>query len=100
MPTGSQYLRKNFPIGVPGPTRVSISFYSLVSMRSLLRGRAITRLGNSNHIETRHGPRPEEPCAARRLEGRPQARPTRVCILRDGATRLLKMRSAVGKLTA
>src|ERR1700675_4482288 len=36
IPTGNQYLRKNAPIGVPGPTRVSISFSSLVSMRSLL----------------------------------------------------------------
>src|SRR5262249_45330570 len=38
IPTGNQYLRKNSPIGVPLPTRVSISFCSLVSMRSLLVG--------------------------------------------------------------
>src|ERR1700680_3454216 len=38
IPTGNQYLRKNSPIGEPLPTRVSISFSSLVSMRSLLRG--------------------------------------------------------------
>src|SRR5580704_3910058 len=36
MPTGNQYFRKNVPIGVPLPTRVSISFSSLVSMRGLL----------------------------------------------------------------
>src|SRR5262245_5368512 len=35
-PTGSQYLRKVSPAGVPGPTRVSVSF-SLASMSFPLR---------------------------------------------------------------
>src|SRR5262249_44646145 len=48
IPTGSQYLRKNAPIGVPLPTRVSISFSSLVSMRSLL-GPACCRLWSGSY---------------------------------------------------
>src|SRR5580700_3700425 len=34
----------------------------------------VQRSRTSNHIAVIHQPRPEEPCAARRLEGRPQAR--------------------------
>src|SRR5215472_346153 len=49
MPTGNQYLRKNSPIGVPLPTRVSISFSSLVSIRSLLGAPAAEGLDDGHY---------------------------------------------------
>ena len=47
----------------------------------------VQRSRNSNDIAIMHQPRPEEPCAARRLEGRQQARSVLVSILRDARLR-------------
>src|SRR5271156_7153879 len=54
----------------------------------------VHRFRGSNHIDIINQPRPEEPCAARRLEGRPQARSCRRPSFETPCfTRLLRMRS-------
>jgi hypothetical protein len=55
------------------------------------RGGAGEEAGELNWQALFYRPHPEEPCAARRLEGWPQTLRL-VAILRDGASRLLRMR--------